>query len=509
MIAHIVRKDWRLVWPLALIVAGLQAVLGVMDYRALPFGENHGSQAVSALVTIGLVIAMSLLIIQLIHQDAIPGENQDWLVRPIRRGDLLLAKLLGIALYIHGPIIIVSLLQCLAHGFPLAQSLHGIFISNVAIVLVCSLPLAAAASLTKTVTETLVTLLVVALGLLLLHFLLPVISYPVTRHFKFEYPTVESGVAWVWRFPAQVCLLASLLGVLCLQYFRRDTRRSRWLFIAGFLLLIFLPALPWSPAFRLQQLLSPGSLAANRVILEQADQVDAKILPPAVVFLTKEDKEKEPTNTALISIALSLASLPTNAIAHTDRVTVRMLDGQTVIYRGRGEAFDLRTGDGKVITRQDFRVPDAIYARYQNRPLTLQLRYSLTFLGSRDVDRSLALGEAGLVQPLGQCVTRLDSSSGADVGCRRAGELPDCLSARLTYPLDGTSAPEQFECSFNYAPALLRFPISPSNHFEMKFSLADAVAGTPRVTFALHPVLTHVTRTLMVPQFFLRNVHHP
>ena len=509
MIAHIVRKDWRLLWPLVLIVGGLQAVLGLMEFRALPFGENHGSQAVSALVTIGLIIAMSLLIIQLIHQDVIPGENQDWLVRPIRRSDLLLAKLLGIALYIHGPIIVVSLLQCLAHGFPLAQSLHSVFISNIAIALVCSLPLAAVASLTRTVTETLVTLLVVALGLLVLQFLLPVISYPVTHHFKLEYPTGDSGVAWVWRFPAQLCLLASLLGVLCLQYFKRDTRRSRWLFIAGFLLLIFLPALPWSPAFRLQEQLSGGSMAADSVILTQAEAADAKALPPASAFLTKEDKDKEQKDTALISIALSLASLPKDAIAHTDRVTVRLMEGHTVIYRGSAQAFDLRTRDGQAIARQDFRLPEAIYARYQDRPLTLQLRYSLTFLGSRDVDTSLAVGEAGSIPPLGQCVARLDAVGGTDVGCRRAGELPDCLSVRMTPPVEGTSEPEQFECSFNYAPPLLRFPISPSDHFEMKFPPRDAAAGIPRVTFTLHPVQSHATRTLTIPQFSLRNAHPP
>ena len=504
MIAHIVRKDWRLVWPLVLIVAGLQAVLGLMEYRALPFGENHGSQAVSALVTLALVLSMALLIIQIVHQDAIPGENQDWLVRPIRRGDLLLAKLLSIALYLHGPIIIVSLLQSLAHGFPLAESLHGVLISNVSIALVCSLPLAAVASLTKSVTETVVTLLVVAFGLLLLHFLLPLLSYPLTHHAQFEYPTSGTGIEWVWRFPAQLCLLASLIGVLCLQYFKRDTRRSRWLFIAGFFLLIFVPALPWGPAFRLQQALTPQALSADLVILTQATTMDAKALAPAAAFLTKEDEDKDHKDATRISIALSLASLPKDAILHTDRITVRLLDGATTVYRGSAETFDVRTGDGAPTARQDFTLPGAIYERYQDRPLTLQLRYSLTLLGSQAVNTSLALGEAGFVQPIGQCATRLDGGGDADVGCRRAGELPDCLSVRLVQSVDRASAPEKFECSFNYAPPLLRFPISPSDHFSMKFTPQELSAGRPRVTFILHPVEAHVTRSLNIAEFSLK-----
>ena len=45
------------------------------------------------------------LIVLAIHQEAIPSITQDWLVRPIKRSDLLLAKVLPVVLVIHAPMV--------------------------------------------------------------------------------------------------------------------------------------------------------------------------------------------------------------------------------------------------------------------------------------------------------------------------------------------------------------------------------------------------------------------
>src|SRR2546423_5869145 len=43
------------------------------------------------------------LIAAIVHVEAIPGVRQDWLVRPIRRGNLLLEKFLFVVLMVGGP----------------------------------------------------------------------------------------------------------------------------------------------------------------------------------------------------------------------------------------------------------------------------------------------------------------------------------------------------------------------------------------------------------------------
>ncbi len=82
---------------------------------------RDGSSALAAFLTFGLVVGMTLLILLTIQQEAPPSFNQDWLVRPIKRRDLLLGKLLTVALLIHGPIIVVHVLQGMAEGFRLVR----------------------------------------------------------------------------------------------------------------------------------------------------------------------------------------------------------------------------------------------------------------------------------------------------------------------------------------------------------------------------------------------------
>ena len=54
-------------------------------------------------------LASSFLIVAIVQQDAIPGVRQDWLVRPIRRRDLFLAKMLGVLLMALLPIFAADL----------------------------------------------------------------------------------------------------------------------------------------------------------------------------------------------------------------------------------------------------------------------------------------------------------------------------------------------------------------------------------------------------------------
>ena len=101
MVWHIFTKDLKILWPLATTAAVLQALLGLLLFRSQPYSSND-LEALAALITLGLAISLTLLIVLAVQQDAVPSVSQDWLVRPIRRRDLLLAKLLVVLLLIHG-----------------------------------------------------------------------------------------------------------------------------------------------------------------------------------------------------------------------------------------------------------------------------------------------------------------------------------------------------------------------------------------------------------------------
>ena len=84
-----------------------------------------------------------------VQQDPIPGLTQDWLVRPIRRRDLLLSKVLFVALMVQGPILLTEVCQCLAAGFPLGPSLAAPLSRSVWMLLAMDLPVLAFATLTR------------------------------------------------------------------------------------------------------------------------------------------------------------------------------------------------------------------------------------------------------------------------------------------------------------------------------------------------------------------------
>jgi hypothetical protein len=137
---HIFKKDWRLLWPYAAGLAALQfgmmaALLRIGRFQSAPihfwrgmgsFPVLEGGRTLYALTNVFPILgylASSFLITAIVQQDAIPGIRQDWLVRPIRRRDLFLAKLLGVVLLVLAPICAADFSGALLNGFSLGPSL--------------------------------------------------------------------------------------------------------------------------------------------------------------------------------------------------------------------------------------------------------------------------------------------------------------------------------------------------------------------------------------------------
>src|SRR5690348_10954942 len=103
MVWHIFKKDWNLLWRIVVVTAALQFVLAVTLFI---LWHNRGNQFFRlALLLLGFtLLGAAFLISAVVQQDAIPGVRQDWLVRPVRRRDLLFAKLLFVLTMVQGPI---------------------------------------------------------------------------------------------------------------------------------------------------------------------------------------------------------------------------------------------------------------------------------------------------------------------------------------------------------------------------------------------------------------------
>lgn len=97
MVWHIFKKDWKLLWDVALPVMGLQWIMAADMFFAVRWHNPQLSSLLQVLEPLAF-LSVAYLVTLVIQQDPIPGVRQDWLVRPIKRWDLLQAKLLFVML---------------------------------------------------------------------------------------------------------------------------------------------------------------------------------------------------------------------------------------------------------------------------------------------------------------------------------------------------------------------------------------------------------------------------
>jgi hypothetical protein len=531
MVWQILRKDVKLLWPLALGIAIVQVLVGGLLYRTAPYHIGDELAAVVDLLCLGLAIAIALLIVLAVQHDALPSVDQDWLVRPIKRRDLLLAKLLGVLLLIHAPIITVDLLHGLAEGFSFARTLRAVLLGNLEVARLFTLPFMAIAALTKSVTEALVGFLIALATVLFAALLLPQMLLPFAHAFN-VYPAADAGgVAWVWESVSSLLGLAVIIAVLLLQYFRRCTHRSRMVFLGGVLLSQLLTMLPWQPAFSIQQWLSTNpqahrsiTLAFDPTLSRQAANTEAVQL--AAQIFTKDSGKKGSgaagsKDVTPIFLPLRISGLPAGLILHADRSALRLIDANgTTLYLGVAQAFDLRAsdrGDAPALVAQSVPIPAAIYQQLADQMLRLELDYSLTLLRQNSLPAFAADGGHLQLPDGARCASRLDSDGKAiEVGCRTVGELPPCLSMQLEQTSGARRNPETFNCAMNYEPAALRFSLDlfDQNKTELPFRDTATSARYPidetqwrsaQIVVSVYEPEDHFQQRIDVAQFRLRD----
>ena len=125
MIWRIFKKDWSLLWPLVFIVGVAHAINALIALMQGNFRGAPGLVRISNLFPAAVLLGVGALIVAAVHQDALPGDRQDWLVRPIRRRDLVLEKLLFVLIAVNGPMLVIDMAHCLAAGFGFGEALSA------------------------------------------------------------------------------------------------------------------------------------------------------------------------------------------------------------------------------------------------------------------------------------------------------------------------------------------------------------------------------------------------
>jgi len=468
MIWHIFKKDFRLLGVFGLAVALLPfAIIAVhlrMDHF---FAENDALSSLLLLLELMLYFGAATLTAVLVHQDGLVGVRQDWLVRPIRRRDLLAAKLLFIVLAVQLPLFLASLAIGLIDGFPLSSSFFAGLTENLYFLLGFTLPILAFVSLMKNLTEALGVAFALFIGIIGLGALITGWNGGDPLG-----PTTGTGVAWI---PQTECLFIYLLAaaaILGLQYFRRATRAARWVLGAAILLCMLIQIVPWRYAFGLEKAMSHAPVADASISLRFDPSLGRFQSPvadePASSSAQFNSRTLRVTDNGVeIHIPIQVSGVAGGAILKVDRASVHLLraDGKDegainpAGDQGGFEVLNEGTSDSSSIAHfEPVRIRSNIFKRIENASATLRIDYSATLLRLASTDSLPALDANERLAGDGWCQTQLnDDRTAVEVRCLAAGSLPQCSTILLQNPATGAHNPSIHGCLDDYAPYLGRY----------------------------------------------------
>ena len=504
MIWNILKKDLILLWPMAGLTALAQFAMAAL-MAASDTQPDAQYLLLAARLSVALVfLAMVFTIAFAVHQDPIPGTRQDWLVRPIRRGDLLAAKVLFVLAAVHLPMLIADLGGGLVRGFPVADAAGAALIRNLNLLVMITLPTLGFAAMTANITQFLVAgvayfLLSIA-GTIVLN-----LAARLGGQEQATNPLFWTGVAWIPQTVQRAALAAGAVVALALLYSRRRILLARSLFPAFAVLSALAVLLPWEWIFALQHTASAATpdapveavfdAHAPRYRLAAGETPDAYDMGAAQVQLrgraagdiSVETQSRRAKGDVTVFIPLRLGGVSAGDILWSDRAVVQLkTPSGKVLFRGRGDDLKLERGDGTapvVRAYESIRIPALVFESIRNQPLTLQIDYSLSLLDRQPPLSAQALGADVALPGLGHCSTDRDED-GDEIAlrCIIPGRAPSCLSTRLEDPASGRRNPETLLCAPDYAPYVVKpFPDALSR-FEVETAFRD------RLGLATYPV---------------------
>jgi hypothetical protein len=507
---HIFRKDWRFLWRVVVAVAVANVIQRAMLSRAEQLTDGPLLQLANLFGLI-VLLATAVLIVVVVHQDPLPGLRQDWLVRPIRRTDLLLSKLLFIALLVQGPIFLAEIGQGLMAGLPLWPSVGAASSRNCWMLLAMDLPCLALASLTRNLVQAVGAGLATALGFIF------VLGFDL---FLFKRsggaPQIRwATIAWVAESAQTAWGLLAVAVVLTLQYRRRKTNPARWALGAAALIWIFMEILPWRAAFAIQERFSRRPEAASAVQIGFDPGFGRRPGPPANPESMRV-RRNVPERAAYLYIPLRISGLSGTRRLLADDVMVHITDstGNAIELDPSPEPREFRESP----THHMISVQEAGYNRVKDQPLRIEIDYSLTLLQANREQTIPALGGDRWLPELGRCTARADASgTQIDLHCVAPGS-PPCTDWFLENVRTGLRGPRvepprragMFKgpgCWPDYAPYVTGIGGDPSVRFGTHFSLGSLVERSQlsdaRLVSLVYTPEVHFTRHLVIPDIRL------
>jgi hypothetical protein len=534
---HIFKKDMVLLWPVVLLSALAQVGMDVLASAMDASPQLSYLRPLTQLAVAGVFLAIVFTTALGVQQEPIPGTSQDWLVRPIRRRDLFVAKLLFVVLAVQAPMLFADLIQVVTHGFSVGEALGAALARNLLIFLTVSLPALAFAAMTRSVGQFIAAGIAYLLATIAVTVVLSLTARLAGQE-QVTNPLAWSGVAWIPQLAARIVLAAGAAVALLLLYRSRRIAVARSVFPVFALLSALATLLPWSWIFAIQQGAQAAPAGAQASVTfdstapryrpapgENADVYSAgagqvQLRGRAASDVPAETRARNAQRDVTVYAPVRIAELPAGARPWADQAHVRLSDADgKVVFEGRGD--DLKTVGGgagpNVLAYVAIRVPGLLYQQAKDRSLTLQIDFSLSVLSPQPAQSMAALGADEALPGLGRCTSGRDSDGDEiELRCLTPRNPPSCLSAALDDPAAGRRNPEVLICAPNYAPYATRSFPDAFSRFEVEAPFRDRLGvaaypvnadqlGRARVALTRYEASAHLVRRVAAAGLRLRD----
>lgn len=459
LVGILLRKDLRLYWPFAVLLAVL-LVLQQIPALVAAVGPLGG--------VMQLLIPLSafLLILVVCYEDAVVSVKHDWLTRPIPGPTLFFSK----ALFVLGAVVVPQVLGVIVNNLYAGHSLSEALLAGISFgplsdkVVLIALVMAFAA-ITSNIRQAVIILLAGFVALAVLARFLGTAA-------GFWY----TGSNWVSGLSLQLSIFVVAGAVLWLQYRHRYTKAARLLVCLALIASpILVASMTWPHVFAVQKLFSPDPSAAAFVQVQVPKGCfPASSLPtdqsragtgPAVGIVPTLFSEEQRRNAAPGAVAFATRLVRTS-IPAGDLLTV----GQTTVtYRIAGadiepahadpnpvrEPLQWKTmRDGTLAWDDYWLLSKGDIERLAAVPgVQMQIDYSLSLAAPVAEARFLADGRRASFPGIGYCSAKFDRVTGSvAVDCFKAGAQPSQLVASLEGAPELGSRVSGYP---NYRPAVL------------------------------------------------------
>ena len=256
----IFRKDVRHLWPHIVAFAALVILGSLLD----PAYTHQRISPAESWIWLALPIASCFLVIAVIHEERLPGDRQYWLTRPYAWTTLWAAKALFVAAFVNLPVLLSQAVVLAANGIPPTQHLSTLLWRQAFLSAVLLLPVAVLASVTRSLKQVVLAVLIIAAPLPVIAMAPSVIGKG--REVSALLSHIVSGDFWLRTLFVAACAMLGSVALLLFQYRSRRTGLARTGFAAVLIVSIAAGELATPErALAIRTILSSTPIAATAV----------------------------------------------------------------------------------------------------------------------------------------------------------------------------------------------------------------------------------------------------